>query len=469
MTASVAFRPMVDSSAEVRSGRRAGTQWESRSRERGSFSRLMDVSSVSKSAVPAGPVAPAASAFSLPDVRAVRREADVGAREARLNTMRESANAVEPFEDSRLREASVKARETGEGKPGGDAGQASAAQPRNGGEGGFSSGKLAPGTVGGASAGGRGEIGHPFPNGRGLDGSGSNGSGSDGTAVRVRMTEANVDRGGGQHADRALPAANVMPSNGQATDDLARPANNGSGRGVAEAAAVRSGPPATARSGAPIQNDPGVPVRGKEGSDAAERSRANGPAAGKRATQAGESRQQEQIARIARIIHAKANGKETVARIQLDPPSLGHVRVHLRLTNDELRLRLAAESDTGREVLRGQIHELRAALEQHGLRVRQIELPVPMQGDAGQRDVGQRDAGQGDVTQRGTYAGTDGHGGQELGGDAGRAQPDMTERTAAGEVSETSRTADGGTARADVSESGDVHVGGARGRLDVRV
>ena len=114
-----------------------------------------------------------------------------------------------------------------------------------------------------------------------------------------------------------------------------------------------------------------------------------------------EPRPGELIERIARIVHARAGGKETVARIQLDPPELGRVRIGIRLHNETLQLRLAAETVEGRKSLQSHISELRAVLEQQGICVQRIDLPAPASGETADPtlagDAGDSSASQGDT------------------------------------------------------------------------
>ena len=92
------------------------------------------------------------------------------------------------------------------------------------------------------------------------------------------------------------------------------------------------------------------------------------------------SSQQTAFDRIAKVIQAGGNGRPAVVRIALDPPSLGHVQVHLRLSDDSIQVRLAAESPEARQVLMSQIDDLKSALEQHGVKVQRMEV-VLLQGE----------------------------------------------------------------------------------------
>lgn len=86
------------------------------------------------------------------------------------------------------------------------------------------------------------------------------------------------------------------------------------------------------------------------------------------------SSQEAMFERIARAVDARIGKGESVARILLDPPSLGHVRVEVRMRKDQVQLRLVTETAEARRVLTSRIGELRAALEREGLHVQRMEF-----------------------------------------------------------------------------------------------
>ncbi len=96
-----------------------------------------------------------------------------------------------------------------------------------------------------------------------------------------------------------------------------------------------------------------------------------------------ESPQRAAFDRVARIVRQSGHRNETVARIDLDPAELGHVRVHLRMKNDVLRVRLTAATADARDVLMSQSGELRAAMEQQGVRVERMDFSAPQQDGQG--------------------------------------------------------------------------------------
>ncbi len=143
----------------------------------------------------------------------------------------------------------------------------------------------------------------------------------------------------------------------------------------ATVAAVSRASGATGRAGVQPANDTGMQVRAKTSEKPADDQRARRASASSRGTKAPE--QKTTIDRIVKVIQAGARGKETVARIELTPPELGHVRVRMHLKNDVLQVRVAAETDRARGVLASQVDELRSALEQQDVKIRRLEIHGP--------------------------------------------------------------------------------------------
>lgn len=179
----------------------------------------------------------------------------------------------------------------------------------------------------------------------------------------------------------AQSAATVPParaSNAAATQPSVTAAKN-----IAKVVPMGSGADAPARSGAPQSGDNALQIRGKNAPSTATAGVNKSRPAGRQQTGAANPRQNAIIERIAKVLHAKMSGKETVARIQLDPPELGHVRINIRLKNDTLHLRLVTETGPAREALMSRIDHLRAALERHGLHVRSMDFPTPLRAEDG--------------------------------------------------------------------------------------
>ena len=81
--------------------------------------------------------------------------------------------------------------------------------------------------------------------------------------------------------------------------------------------------------------------------------------------------------RIASLIRTRSSGKQVVARIRLDPPELGQVRVHLRLNGNTLRVRLATQTAEARDTLLSRSSDLQSALERQGIQVQRMDFVSP--------------------------------------------------------------------------------------------
>jgi flagellar hook-length control protein FliK len=70
------------------------------------------------------------------------------------------------------------------------------------------------------------------------------------------------------------------------------------------------------------------------------------------------------------------------ARLQLHPPELGRMKVELRLSGDTLQIDVLTRTSEARELLYERVAELKAALEQHGLRVERFAVDIDHRGVA---------------------------------------------------------------------------------------
>ncbi len=158
--------------------------------------------------------------------------------------------------------------------------------------------------------------------------------------------------------------------------------NSGALRGVTGAPGTRTSSGQPTPSGAQNSGDAASAARAKTGDHASRALEASDKQA--RALKDGrpQPRTAAMIDRIARVVGARANGRATIAHVQLDPPELGRVRVGVRLQDETVQIRLATETPEGRDSLQSHISALRAALEQHGIRVQRIDLPVPTNGES---------------------------------------------------------------------------------------
>ena len=78
--------------------------------------------------------------------------------------------------------------------------------------------------------------------------------------------------------------------------------------------------------------------------------------------------------RLVRSIRLQTGAKNSTARMRLEPPELGRVRVDVRMAGDQVQIDVRAETDQAREVLHDRAVHLRAALEQHGIQVERLTV-----------------------------------------------------------------------------------------------
>jgi len=108
------------------------------------------------------------------------------------------------------------------------------------------------------------------------------------------------------------------------------------------------------------------------------------PARGQPASRAGTARApdperpgQANFERLVRSIRTNVTGDRGVARMRLDPPEMGWIRIETRVQGDGVQVFVQTETTAAGELLQGRSGELQAALEQHGLRIDRFELGPP--------------------------------------------------------------------------------------------
>ena len=89
------------------------------------------------------------------------------------------------------------------------------------------------------------------------------------------------------------------------------------------------------------------------------------------------------IARIVRLIQTRIDKDRSVATLRLDPPELGTVRMHMDLRQDQLALRIDADSPAARDLLLRDMDALRKSLEAAGIQLDRVEVRVPEAAPAG--------------------------------------------------------------------------------------
>jgi hypothetical protein len=79
---------------------------------------------------------------------------------------------------------------------------------------------------------------------------------------------------------------------------------------------------------------------------------------------------------LVRSIRLRTGDKISSARMQLDPPELGRMRVDVRVVGDRAEIQVRTETPEAAYRLHGRAIELKAALEQHGIRVDRFDVEV---------------------------------------------------------------------------------------------
>jgi len=192
-----------------------------------------------------------------------------------------------------------------------------------------------------------------------------------------------------------------VPSGGRASSDVGNaPATTGTGSGTPSAGRRASGVAAAAASKAESATsgirtaalrtqgaagrptaDNAVQIRGRgDRPQTTGRSVVKASSASKGGS-ADRTPRDEITQRIARVVQAKVSGKDTFARIRLDPPELGTVRVNLHLKSDSVVVRLVADNADARDAIKSRLDDLRSALQQQGVRVDRLEVTTPSPSD----------------------------------------------------------------------------------------
>lgn len=97
--------------------------------------------------------------------------------------------------------------------------------------------------------------------------------------------------------------------------------------------------------------------------------------------------------RLVRSIRLQVGERHSTARMQLDPPELGRMRVNVHFHGDAVELEVRTASEAAREVVAGRADELKLALEQQGVRVQRFDVLVESPVDFSLMIDGRRTAG----------------------------------------------------------------------------
>ncbi len=78
--------------------------------------------------------------------------------------------------------------------------------------------------------------------------------------------------------------------------------------------------------------------------------------------------------RLVRSIRANIGRHESTARLQLNPPELGRIRVDVRLVQQRMQLQIRTQTQDAREAIAARLDGLRNALSQQGITVERIDV-----------------------------------------------------------------------------------------------
>jgi hypothetical protein len=88
----------------------------------------------------------------------------------------------------------------------------------------------------------------------------------------------------------------------------------------------------------------------------------------------GEPTRRSDFQQLVEAIKFRSGPNRSTARIRLDPPELGWVRVEARMTGSDVELFVRAERPESARLLSERVHRLETAMEQHGISIGKFEL-----------------------------------------------------------------------------------------------
>ncbi len=80
------------------------------------------------------------------------------------------------------------------------------------------------------------------------------------------------------------------------------------------------------------------------------------------------------ISDVLHVIRSNLDARESVIKMQLSPPELGRLRIDLRVIDDEMHIRIAAEKNEVRDWLQSGASTLSEALKEQGLQLKHYEV-----------------------------------------------------------------------------------------------
>jgi len=189
----------------------------------------------------------------------------------------------------------------------------------------------------------------------------------------------------------AVPTTSQTPAAGNVTPKATGAVQSGPTPNPAESVgrvlgAARVGEIETARALTPGQSAQGQPeARGKGKSTAGETGRSESQAKSSGTGQAEKPAATEprEFDRLIRSLQVLKGGRQSQARMVLDPPELGRMWVSVRMDGDQLQLDVRTETEAARQLIGERIQALRDALRRHGIDVQRLGLSVVASTDEG--------------------------------------------------------------------------------------
>jgi hypothetical protein len=87
-----------------------------------------------------------------------------------------------------------------------------------------------------------------------------------------------------------------------------------------------------------------------------------------------EATRESAFARMVRSLRIRPGSRNSSASIRLDPPRLGRMNVHVRMSGERISIDVRTETSEARELVTARAMELRSALERHGLQVERFDV-----------------------------------------------------------------------------------------------
>lgn len=221
------------------------------------------------------------------------------------------------------------------------------------------------------------------------------------------ITPPRADPTDDQSSKRPKPTGNADEAT-LTTPQVRPPAESSRNADAATSLSVAGGGSTQSKTGAtssvrPVATEareaPSAPrVRAGEGATAGEK-QASSPLPRRTATANRGPTQQAMYEKIASLAKLRTAASPRMAYLQMNPPSLGPLRVSMDVVQDAVRLRFSTEDPEARELLWSQVDDLESALSRQGLRLERVEFPNLGQGPVLANPFGQGQTGAGSTQQ----------------------------------------------------------------------